>query len=146
MNAKPKKPESFDFDKEGNTGFRHLINALLFSLKGLKAAFIHEAAFRQELALGLFLIPSAFWIGDDAVEKAILLLSLFFVLVAELLNSAVEAAIDRFGGEFHELSGRAKDLGSAAVMLSMIAVAIVWSLIIFENCLRISADITALFS
>ncbi|MFT7687367.1 MAG: diacylglycerol kinase (ATP) [Candidatus Azotimanducaceae bacterium] len=146
MKNKPEKPEAFDFNKEANTGLRHLINAFSFSLKGLKAAFIHESAFRQELALGLFLIPAAFWVGDNATEKAILLLTLFLVLIVELLNSAVEAAIDRFGGDYHELSGRAKDLGSAAVMISLITVVLVWSLVIYENWTQIVDDIIAIFS
>ncbi|MCH2177084.1 MAG: diacylglycerol kinase [Lentisphaeria bacterium] len=88
-------------------------------MNGLRAAFRNESAFRQELALALFFIPFGLWIGDGATQKMFLIALVFLVLIVELLNSAVEAVVDRVGLEHHELSGRAKDLGSAAVMLCL---------------------------
>ena len=111
------------------TGIRRIINALFFSLAGLRAAWTNEAAFRQECALVVVLTPLALWLGQSAIERALLIGSLVAVLVVELLNSAVEAAVDRIGSAPHELSGRAKDMGSAAVFLSLSLAAIVWILI-----------------
>jgi diacylglycerol kinase (ATP) len=119
--------------KPGNTGLTRIIKAGGYSLAGLRAAFINEAAFRQELALCAVLFPAAFWVGETGLERALLIGSLFLVLIVELLNSAVEAAIDRFGGEQHELSGRAKDIGSAAVFVTLLNVLIIWGLIYFQN-------------
>jgi len=109
---------------------RRLVGALGYSMKGLKACFIHEEAFRVEVALALVLIPLGMILGDDGVEKALLVGSVVIVLIVELLNSAVEAAIDRIGPERSELSGRAKDQGSAAVLVSMLLVATVWALLL----------------
>ncbi|GAB4346414.1 MAG: diacylglycerol kinase [Gammaproteobacteria bacterium] len=114
----------------GSKGFERIWRATGYSLAGLKAAFLHEAAFRQELVLCVILAPLALWWGDGGAERALLLGSLMLVLIVELLNSAVEAAIDRFGDERHELSARAKDLGSAAVMLSLINVGVVWGCVL----------------
>jgi len=97
---------------------------------GISAAWKNEAAFRQEVMGCLILVPAAIWLGDTAVEVALLLMTLLMVLVVELLNSAVEAVVDRFGGELHELSGNAKDMGSAAVLLSIVIAIIVWLVII----------------
>jgi diacylglycerol kinase (ATP) len=119
--------------KPGNTGLTRIIKAGGYSLAGLRAAFVHEAAFRQELALCLVLVPAAFWVGESGLERAVLMGSLFLVLIVELLNSAVEAAIDRFGGEQHTLSARAKDIGSAAVMLALINVLVIWGFIALDN-------------
>jgi diacylglycerol kinase (ATP) len=99
------------------------------------AAWKNEAAFRQELLLFVVLLPVAVWLGQTALERAVLIGCLFVVLVVELINSAIEAAIDRHGDEMHELSGRAKDMGSAAVMVSLIMVAVVWGLIAAERFL-----------
>ena len=118
--------------KTGVTGIRRIINATGYSLKGLKASFKHEAAFRQELLLTIILLPLAIYLGHDGVERAIMLGSLFLVLIVELLNSAVESVVDRIGDEHHELSGRAKDIGSAAVFVSLVNVIVVWSIIIFK--------------
>ena len=118
--------------KPGNTGLTRIIKAAGYSWAGLVAAFRHEAAFRQELALCLVLIPTGVWLGESGLERALLIGSLLLVLIVELLNSAVEAAIDRFGGEAHELSGRAKDIGSAAVFLSLANVLIIWGLVLFS--------------
>jgi len=113
------------------TGIKRLINAFGFSLQGYKAAFKHEAAFRQELFLCLIGIPLALYFGENGVEYALLISSLILVLIVELINSAIEAVVDRFGGEIHELSGRAKDIGSATVLTALILAAVVWASILF---------------
>jgi len=118
--------------KTGVTGIKRVINATGYSLKGLKASFKHEAAFRQELLLAVLLLPLAIYFGEDGVERAVMIGSLFLVLIVELLNSAVETVVDRFGDEYHTLSGRAKDIGSAAVFVSLVNVAVVWLVIIFD--------------
>ncbi len=99
-------------------------------MKGLKSAYIHEAAFRQEVWLSLILIPLGFYLGDGAIEKILLVGTVLLVLATELLNSAVEAVVDRIGSEFHELSGRAKDIGSAAVFMTMVILAFTWLMIL----------------
>ena len=119
--------------KPGNTGIRRILRAARFSAQGLKLAFRHEAAFRQEIALVVVLLPIAAWLGQTAVEHALLIGSCLLVLIVELLNSAVEAAIDRHGEEHHELSGRAKDMGSAAVFISLVLVAVIWGLVIYQR-------------
>lgn len=111
-------------------GIRRLINATGYSWAGLKTAFRQEAAFRQELAAALVLIPAALLLADNGLERAVLIGSVLLVLVVELLNSAVEAAIDRFGGEQHPLFGDAKDLGSAAVAVSILLALVVWVLVL----------------
>jgi len=116
--------------KPGNTGLKRVIKAAGYSWAGLKAAFKHEAAFRQELALCLVLIPTGLWLGQSGIERALLIGSLLLVLIIELLNSAIEAVVDRFGGEQHELSGRAKDIGSAAVFIALINAAMTWALLL----------------
>lgn len=119
--------------KPGNTGLRRIIAATSFSLAGLTAAWRSEAAFRQELLLAIVLVPAGLWLGRSAVERALLVGSCLLVLAVELLNSALEAAVDRIGLEPHPLSGRAKDLGSAAVFVSLVLVLVVWSLIAWER-------------
>jgi diacylglycerol kinase (ATP) len=119
-----------DLEKPNGTGIRRVIRAMHCSLLGFKAAFTHEAAFRQELLLCIIMMPCGLWLGDNGVERALLLSSLLLVLLVELLNSAVEAVVDRIGPEHHELAGRAKDLGSAAVFLALTTVAIVWLLVL----------------
>ncbi|MCH7742834.1 MAG: diacylglycerol kinase [Proteobacteria bacterium] len=121
------------FDKASNTGLRHLINATRFSWQGLKAAVQRESAFRQEIALIFVLIPPGIWIADSLVEFVLLMVVCLLVLVIELLNSAVEAAIDRIGNEHHPISALAKDYGSAAVMISLVIVAMVWSVMLFAR-------------
>ncbi len=112
--------------KTGATGITRIINAAGYSWLGFKAAFKHEAAFRQELGLTLALTPVALYYGPNPADKAILIASLIFILLVEILNSAIEAVVDRHGDEHHELSGRAKDMGSAAVFLAFIITALVW--------------------
>lgn len=118
--------------KPGNTGLTRIIRAAGYSWAGLRAAFRHEAAFRQELALCCLLIPLGAWLGQTGSERALLIGSLVLVLIVELVNSAIEAVVDRFGGEQHELSGRAKDIGSAAVFMALLNVVIVWGLIVLS--------------
>lgn len=114
-------------------GLRRIWNAGLYSIAGIRAGWNNEAAFRQELLLCLVLVPAAFWVGGNAVERALLAGSCLFVLVVELLNSAVEAAIDRIGADRHPLSGQAKDMGSAAVLVSLLMVVLCWGLVIHER-------------
>jgi len=101
------------------TGFARAWKAFICSIKGLFAAFKHESAFRQELALACFFLPLGIWVGQDLTQKMLLCVLVFIVLIVELLNSGIEAVVDRVGLEHHELSGRAKDLGSAAVLLCL---------------------------
>ena len=112
-------------------GLKRIVNAFFFSLAGFKATWSHEEAFRQEVLLLIATAPLAVWLGETPIEKLLLIGSIVLVLVVELLNSAVEAVVDRVGFEHHELSGRAKDIGSAAVMLSLLWAAATWTLIIF---------------
>ena len=112
--------------------FGRLIRAVRYSLRGLRDGLVDEPAFRQEAALALILIPVAVWLGEDNVERALMIGSLFVVLIVELLNSAVESAIDRVGPEYSELSRKAKDLGSAAVFLSLALVVVVWALMLLN--------------
>ena len=114
----------------GRTGLGRLIDATRWSLAGLTAAFRHEAAFRQEALCAAVLLPLGLWLGGSGLEKALLVASVLLVLLAELLNSAIEAAVDRISSERHELAGRAKDLGSAAVMVSLVLCAAVWLLVL----------------
>ncbi len=116
---------------DGNhRGWRHILDATRYSIAGLRAALRHEVAFRQELVLAGLGVPLAFVLASTAVERALLISSLFLVLIVELLNSGLEAAIDRFGGERHPLSARAKDLGSAAVFLALVHAVVVWLLVL----------------
>jgi diacylglycerol kinase (ATP) len=109
---------------------RRIINAFWYSLSGLRLAWRDEAAFRQEVALAIVLLPLGAWLAENGVELALLWLSVLLVLVAELLNSAVEAAIDRIGEEIHPLSKKAKDVGSAAVLVALVACALVWGAVL----------------
>lgn len=119
--------------KPGHTGLTHLVHSTRYSWKGLKAAFRNEAAFRQEVVITALLLPFAWWIGDSIISWLLLVSSLFFVLIVELLNSAIENVVDRIGTEHHVLSGRAKDIGSAAVMLSLIMAGLTWGLLGWEK-------------
>jgi len=119
--------------KPGNTGFRRVVNATFYSVAGLRAAWRNEAAFRQECVGFVVLIPIAVWLGQNAVQRALLLSSCALVVIVELLNTAVEFVVDRVGTDHHELSGRAKDLGSAAVFTSIALALLVWGLIAWER-------------
>ena len=117
----------------GPLDLKRVVRAAGYSLAGLRVALQHEAAFRQEAALFVILAPLGYWLGRNGIERSLLIGSLVLVLVVELLNSAVEAAVDRIGSEKHELSGRAKDLGSAAVLLALLLVVVVWALVLAER-------------
>ena len=116
---------------KGKTGLRRIWNALFYSFDGLKAAYRHEDAFRQEVWLALVLIPLAFFLPVSGMGKALMMASVLMVLIVELLNSAVEATVDRVSLEHHQLAKRAKDIGSAAVLFSLINVAVVCLLVLF---------------
>ena len=109
-----------------------LIRAVRYSYTGLRDAFVDEPAFRLEILLSLILIPIAVWLGEDNVERALMIGTLILVLIMELLNSAIEAAVDRIGSEFSDLSRKAKDLGSAAVFVSLALVIVVWALMLLN--------------
>lgn len=111
-------------------GLRRILRAFGYSWSGLRATYRHEEAFRQELLLCLVLIPAAFWLTDEGLERALLISSLFMILIVELLNSGIEAAIDRFGRERHKLSARAKDMGSAAVLVALGHALVIWLLVL----------------
>lgn len=118
-------------NKPGKKGIARIIAAAGYSWKGLKAAYHHEAAIRQELLAGVFVIPLAFYLAKSGIELALLLGSTMLVFLMELVNSAIEAIVDRIGSEFHPLSGQAKDIGSALVLVAVIIFAIVWGSILF---------------
>jgi diacylglycerol kinase (ATP) len=119
--------------KPQNTGIRRIALATRYSVRGIRAAWIHEAAFRQELLLAFALTPAAIWLGRSALEVSVLIGVCLLVLVIELLNSAVETTIDRIGPERHELSGRAKDVGSAAVFIALTIVVLVWASVLWDR-------------
>lgn len=108
----------------------HVIRAARYAFDGLRSAVKHQRAFRQELALGAILAPAAVWLGDDGLQRAVLLVSLVLVLIVELLNSAIETVVDRIGAERNQLSAQAKDLASAAVLLSLVNVPVVWGFVL----------------
>ena len=116
---------------KGKTGLRRIWNAFGYSLAGLSAAYRHEDAFRQEVWLAAVLIPTAFFLPANGLGKAVMVASVLLVIIVELINSAVEATVDRISLEDHQLAGRAKDIGSAAVLISLINVAVVWGLVLF---------------
>jgi diacylglycerol kinase (ATP) len=115
---------------QNEKGVKRILNACYFSAAGFKAVWTHEEAFRQEVLLFIVTTPLAIWLGRTPIEKLLLIGSIVLVLLVELLNSAIEAIVDRVGLERHELSGRAKDIGSAAVMLTLIWAAITWTYIL----------------
>ena len=116
---------------KGKTGLRRIWNAMFYSIEGLKAAYRHEDAFRQEVLLAVLLIPLVFFLPVSGLGKALMIGSVLLVLIVELLNSAVEATVDRVSLEHHRLAKRAKDIGSAAVMMSLANVVIIWLLVLF---------------
>lgn len=118
--------------EQSATGIRRIVNAWFYSIAGFKACIKHEEAFRQEVLVVLILLPIGFWLGQSGSERALLVGSLLLVPLVEILNSAIEAVVDRFGGELHELSGRAKDMGSAAVFLSIVIALFVWLSVLLD--------------
>ncbi|EKE72988.1 diacylglycerol kinase [Gallaecimonas xiamenensis] len=112
--------------KPGHTGLKRILLAGRYSMQGLGAAWRSEAAVRQEIGLILLAVPASFFLPVTGLERALLIAAVLLVLVVELLNSAIEAVVDRIGPEYHELSGRAKDMGSAAVLITLLLAALVW--------------------
>ena len=117
---------------KGKTGLRRLINAFGYSIAGTLAAFKHEDAFRQEVVLAVVLTPVALYFGDTAIHQALMISSLLFIIVVELLNSSIEATVDRISVKHHKLAKRAKDIGSAAVFFSLINAAVIWFLLLVK--------------
>ncbi|HKQ31220.1 MAG TPA: diacylglycerol kinase [Burkholderiales bacterium] len=115
------------------TDFQRVTSAARYSMAGLLAALRKEAAFRQEVILFVVLAPLGVWLGRDGIERSLLIGSLLLVLIVELLNSAVEATVDRVSKKHHKLSGRAKDMGSAAVILSIVLVIVVWAMVLADH-------------
>jgi diacylglycerol kinase (ATP) len=115
------------------TGFTRVFRAFGNSLKGFAGAFREEAAFRQELAVALVIVPLGAYLGRNGIERALLIAPMLLVLIVELINSAIEATVDRVGLERHRLSGLAKDIGSAAVLLSFVLLVTVWVLVLFDR-------------
>ena len=111
-------------------GPRRIVKATMWSMQGLRAAWLHESSFRLEVYLFVVLAPLGWWLGETPIERVLLIGSMLLVLSIELLNSAVEAVIERYGAEFHELAGRAKDMGSAAVFVLMMNVLLTWGAIV----------------
>jgi diacylglycerol kinase (ATP) len=122
-------------DQAGNMprGPRRIFKAAIWSWQGLRAAWQHESSFRLEVYLSVVLAPLALWLGQTPVERVLMIGTLLLVLAAELLNSAIEAVIERYGPEHHELAGRAKDMGSAAVFVLMMNVLLCWTLILLPR-------------
>ena len=114
-----------------------IMKAAVWSLQGLRAAWLHESSFRLEVVLFLVIGPLGWWLGQDGVERALLIGSCLLVMSMELLNSSIEAVIERYGPEHHELAGRAKDMGSAAVFVLMVNVILVWALIVGPRLMQI---------
>ena len=115
---------------KGKTGLRRLWNAFGYSLAGFRAAYKHEDAFRQEVLLAVIMVPLALWLPSSHIGKALMIGSVLLVIVVELLNSAIEAAVDRISLDSHDLAKRAKDIGSAAVLVSLVNVLVVWGLVL----------------
>lgn len=118
-----------------STGVKHLLQAARFSWKGLKTGVKEETALRQELFLCLILIPAAFFVGRSLQETVLLIVVLLLIVLVELLNSAIEAVVDRISMERHPLSGKAKDMGSAAVLISLVIGALVWFAVVYQRYL-----------
>jgi diacylglycerol kinase (ATP) len=117
---------------KGKTGIKRLANAFTYSVAGTYAAFKHEDAFRQEVLLSAVLIPLAIYLGETGIEQALMIASVLLVIIVELLNSSLEATVDRISVKRHKLSKRAKDIGSAAVFFSLINAAVIWFLILVK--------------
>lgn len=115
---------------KGKTGIKRLLNALHYSFDGIKEAHRNEDAFRQEVLLAAFLLPLAFWLEPAAIGRALMIGSVLLLLVVELLNSAIEATVDRISLDDHRLAKRAKDIGSAAVLITIVNLVLVWMLVL----------------
>jgi len=128
--------EQIESPYKGKTGLRRLLNAFGYSLAGFRAAYKHEDAFRQEVLLAAVLIPLALFLPVSGIGKALMIASVLLVIIVELLNSAIEATVDRISLENHALAKRAKDIGSAAVLLSLVNVLVVWVLVLVSHNVR----------
>lgn len=117
---------------KGRTGLVRIWNAFWYSIDGLKAAYVNEDAFRQEILLSAVLVPLALWLDVGRIDKVLMIASVLLVLIVELLNSAIEATVDRVSLENHRLAKRAKDIGSAAVLVALVDVALVWALVLIR--------------
>lgn len=126
------EPSGQESPHKGKTGLKRVWNALFYSVDGVRAAWQHEDAFRQETLLALVLIPLAVGLGDSGIERALMIASVFLVLIVELINSAIEATVDRISLESHRLAKRAKDIGSAAVLIALTNVLVVWGLVLLN--------------
>lgn len=122
-----------DHNNHPTFGYKRIFNAVIFSWMGVKATWKTEAAFREEIILGIFLFPAAFFLGENLTQTAILIIPLFIVLITELLNTGIEHVVDRISFEHHQLSGQAKDVGSAAVFLANMLTLIVWILVALDR-------------
>jgi diacylglycerol kinase (ATP) len=120
-------------ERDKPRGVTRLLRACGYSFRGLRGAWREEAAFRQELLLALVAIPLALWLGRTGIERALLVAPVFLILIVELVNSAIEATVDRFGPERHRLAGLAKDIGSAAVFMSFVLWGVVWALLLTDR-------------
>jgi len=114
-------------------GLARFYYATCYSIKGIRAAFVHEPAFRYEVYAAAVLVPLSFWLAQSGLQLAVLVASVLLVLMAEVINSAIEAIVDRAGLEMHELAGRAKDLGSAGVFFALLVVAVIWGGVLWDN-------------
>lgn len=119
--------------KRSKNPVRHVADAMRYSLRGLQEAWRCELSFRLETVALVICFPLAFWLGTTAVQRTVLVFSLLAIMIVELLNSAIESVVDRIGSEIHELSGRAKNMGSAAVLMVLVAAALVWGIIAYER-------------
>ena len=117
---------------KGKTGIKRLLNAFKYSVAGTLAAFKHEDAFRQEVILSIVLIPLAIYLGQTPIEQALMIASILLIIIVELLNSSVEATVDRISVKRHKLAKRAKDIGSAAVFFSLVNASVIWFLILVK--------------
>lgn len=122
--------ETMESPYKGKKGLRRIFNAFFYSLDGFRAAYKHEDAFRQEVLLAVILIPLALWLPASHTGKALMIFSVLLVIMVELLNSAIEATVDRISLDRHDLAKRAKDIGSAAVLVSLLNVVAVWALVL----------------
>ncbi|WP_127475508.1 diacylglycerol kinase [Sulfurivermis fontis] len=122
-----------EINKPGHRGLSHVVKAFGYSVQGLKAALQYEEAFRLELLALIVMLPAALWLGGNGIERALLVGSLLLVLIVELINSAIEAVVDRVGVEHHTLAGRAKDIGSAAVFMALMNVLVVWGFVLYDR-------------
>jgi diacylglycerol kinase (ATP) len=132
VSSLPTEQQDRESPFKGKTGLTRIVNAFFYSISGFRAAFKHEDAFRQEAIAAALLIPLAFFLEDGGAGRAMMIGSVFLVLIVELLNSAIEAVVDKASPEYHRLAKRAKDMGSAAVFIALVNVPLVWVLVLLD--------------